>query len=584
MKTKNLGKLLVGGAVAIGLGAPFLLVRADIAKDGSKKGSVEIESADDGKSGGALSQFEKSLKRFFEGFSGSLDDGQKKQLGDALDQFRDQLKEPPKGGEPRQFKFEWRSDQPPKAEKDAGSAAKDDQTDDEAAPSERPKPRRKGRVEPEDSAGDESDPAPADDQLNELREELRRQFQGLDLERFGDDFFGPFMRDLRRMQEGGTGQIERLERNSNRTTKYEKAARRALAEFRPVVEEARESVATIYHRGEQAALATIVSADGYALSKASMLGKGDQLEAEFSNGEIVKARVVDTLKDYDLALLKLDATGLKAVRWTESPEVLAGTLLAAAGPDEDPIAIGVLSVPPRNLSLNGKGLLGIVMDNAEDGVKIQSGDPREASVRKDSAADKAGLREGDVITVVDGTSVRTPLDLKNYISRKKPEEQVRITYKRDGREHTTVATLGSLEDIRERIERQRQIMREGDLTARMGGRGNNVADGFPSALQNDLFIKPNECGGPIVGIDGAAHGINIARAERTKTYAIPAGTLKGLLATLKDGKFNLPADVSELKRAARQATDDLESARQKLREAEEKARDAEEALKEKAKE
>jgi serine protease Do len=262
--------------------------------------------------------------------------------------------------------------------------------------------------------------------------------------------------------------------------------------------------------------------------------------------------------------------------------VIPGTLVAAAGPDEDPIAIGVISVPTRNLSLSGKGLLGIRMDDAEDGVMIASENAGLPGVTKGSAADKAGLREGDLIIAVDGTPIRAPRDLQSYISGKKPEDSVRITYKRDGKEYTTLATLGSQEDIRQVIEERRQLMREGDLTARMGGRGNSVADGFPSALQNDLFIKPNECGGPIVGIDGAALGINIARAERTKTFAIPANTLKELLANVKDGKFNVAADVSELKRAARLANEGVESARQKLREAEEKARAAEEALKEHA--
>lgn len=35
------------------------------------------------------------------------------------------------------------------------------------------------------------------------------------------------------------------------------------------------------------------------------------------------------------------------------------------------------------------------------------------------------------------------------------------------------------------------------------------------------MIHPNECGGPLVNTDGKIVGINIARALRVTTYAVP---------------------------------------------------------------
>jgi serine protease Do len=59
-----------------------------------------------------------------------------------------------------------------------------------------------------------------------------------------------------------------------------------------------------------------------------------------------------------------------------------------------------------------------------------------------SAADKAGLKENDIITKIDDAKIASPSDLVETISTKKPKDAVTITYKRDGKEATTKATLG----------------------------------------------------------------------------------------------------------------------------------------------
>ena len=61
--------------------------------------------------------------------------------------------------------------------------------------------------------------------------------------------------------------------------------------------------------------------------------------------------------------------------------------------------------------------------------------------------------------------------------------------------------------------------------------------GFPTILQHDTVIKPKDCGGPLVDLDGKTVGINIARAGRTETYAIPAEDIQKLLPDLKSGKL-----------------------------------------------
>ena len=62
----------------------------------------------------------------------------------------------------------------------------------------------------------------------------------------------------------------------------------------------------------------------------------------------------------------------------------------------------------------------------------------------------------------------------------------------------------------------------GDLSAR--------TDGFPMAIQHDIPLQPSECGGPLLDLGGRCVGINVARAGRVKTFAVPAKDLKELLA------------------------------------------------------
>ena len=62
-----------------------------------------------------------------------------------------------------------------------------------------------------------------------------------------------------------------------------------------------------------------------------------------------------------------------------------------------------------------------------------------------------------------------------------------------------------------------------------GGKLSNQRRGYPSAVQTDLPIRPEDCGSPVVDLQGRVLGINVARAGRTKSYAIPAKTIEKLV-------------------------------------------------------
>ena len=80
--------------------------------------------------------------------------------------------------------------------------------------------------------------------------------------------------------------------------------------------------------------------------------------------------------------------------------------------------------------------LGVAIDSTATNARL-------ASVRDGGAAKKAGLKGGDVITAVDGTTIATGDDLSRAVDAHKPGDKVTVTYQRGGSEHTATVTLGT---------------------------------------------------------------------------------------------------------------------------------------------
>lgn len=89
-----------------------------------------------------------------------------------------------------------------------------------------------------------------------------------------------------------------------------------------------------------------------------------------------------------------------------------------------------------NVVFNGgnKAMLGVYTEKVADGVKI-------TDVSKNSAAEKAGLKKDDVISKVGDKKIDSPETLADVIGDKKVDDKVELTYKRDGKEAKTTATL-----------------------------------------------------------------------------------------------------------------------------------------------
>lgn len=92
---------------------------------------------------------------------------------------------------------------------------------------------------------------------------------------------------------------------------------------------------------------------------------------------------------------------------------------------------GLLGARIQELNTKFAGELGIDRDN---GVYV-------SEVTPSSAAEEAGLEKGDVITAVDGVMTLRNSELLEQLGRRRPGDEVTITYERGGRERTATARL-----------------------------------------------------------------------------------------------------------------------------------------------
>lgn len=290
--------------------------------------------------------------------------------------------------------------------------------------------------------------------------------------------------------------------------------------FKEVVTDANKSTVRIKVGGKDVAYGTVVSADGYVLTKASELEGGDVV-VNFRGFEGDKpAKIVGVAEEHDLALLKVDAKGLSPIRWADARKANVGQWVVTPGLFDIPQAIGVLSVQRRRIP--GKsGLLGVMLADAPNGAKVMQ-------VVPESPAEKAGIQVDDVITAVNGKEVDGREALVNTIRSFSPGQEVTLGVDRGGKDRQIRAKLaGGIGAGANRSEVMNQ----------MGGPLSIRSANFPAVLQHDTVLTPAQIGGPLVTLDGRAIGINIARAGRVETYAVPADVVAALLPDLKNGKL-----------------------------------------------
>ncbi|MBM3347083.1 MAG: Do family serine endopeptidase, partial [Betaproteobacteria bacterium] len=96
----------------------------------------------------------------------------------------------------------------------------------------------------------------------------------------------------------------------------------------------------------------VVSADGYILTNAHVVAEATEVTVKLTDKREFKARVVGLDKRTDVALLKVDASGLPAVRIGDPSQLRAGEWVAAIGSPfglENTVTAGIVSAKARSL-------------------------------------------------------------------------------------------------------------------------------------------------------------------------------------------------------------------------------------------
>jgi serine protease Do len=314
---------------------------------------------------------------------------------------------------------------------------------------------------------------------------------------------------------------------------------RLTSPFKPIVTKVAASTVWVRCDGKDAVLGTIVGADGYVLTKVSELrGK---VTVRTAAGKTYPAEMVATHKETDLALLKIDATGLTPVTFVDTRKLPLGNWLAAAGPSDEPVSVGVVSVKTRKLedddvnrfSNKNRGLLEITFPRSttKNEPKVGTVTFRDSDGKsRQGVAAKAGMKVNDVICEIDGIEVKTIDDVNDILNQYRPGEVVTVKVKREDE----VVELDPIKLAKRPLDPMRD--RE-EFQNSMGNKLSGRRTGFPAVLQTDMIVDPDKCGGPVVDLDGNVVGINIARAGRVETWILPSEVIRPLLDDLKAGKY-----------------------------------------------
>lgn len=335
----------------------------------------------------------------------------------------------------------------------------------------------------------------------------------------------------------------------------------------------------------------IVSADGYVLTNHHVIDGAQEIRIDMNDGRTLEAKLIGSDPPSDLALLKVNATGLTFMTPGDSDKVRVGDVALAIGNPlgiGQTVTLGIISAKGRSTAGPGAGsfedflqtdapinqgnsggalintigeLIGInsqivpgagggnigigfaipsnmarnVMDQLVKNGKVRRGqlgivvtrvDSDLAaglgmsetkgvivnSVRPDSAAERAGIRRGDVITAINDVTVNDTNAFRNRVAGNAPGSEVTLTVLRDNREQKIKATLGEFSPETAQQENQNQ----GRPNSRGGGGklGLSVEPLTPETMQ-ELGLPAGTQGVVVDSVDeaGPAGAAGIRRGD-----------------------------------------------------------------------
>jgi serine protease Do len=307
-----------------------------------------------------------------------------------------------------------------------------------------------------------------------------------------------------------------------------------VAVFSPVAESMESATVQVFSQDEQVALGTIIDASGLVLTKASELKR--DLKIKFDDRDL-PAKVLGIHPESDLAILQIDSqlvddVTFSPIKWADEPANKIGQWVVSPKAQSGSNAIGIISTADARPILPSRPFIGITMKDAKQGVRI-------TAIVNDSPADQSGLQINDTIFELDNQPIKNRIELFKALGQYDAGDRISIMVIRFKEEVEIRLTLAEFDKISPSSKRSNQQNSMGSILSRR-------RKDFPKAIQHDSMLQSNTCGGPILDLSGNAIGINIARAGRVSSLALPYETIRPIIEVLKTGELS-PAVVNKEK-------------------------------------
>lgn len=287
------------------------------------------------------------------------------------------------------------------------------------------------------------------------------------------------------------------------------------AVFEPQRAVLQTSSAVILDGRKEMGYGIVVSADGHILTKASELEGLQKISVTVDRTNYKGGEILATDPQWDVALLKIDAAGLIPVVYAPTSDVPQGTWVVANGATSRTTRralAGIVSAKIREIPAAGGAALGVVLNVKGKQLEIEE-------VADGSGAQQAGLEKGDVILSIEGVEIKKIEDIAQVLKDRKAGSTVQVNCRRGKREFAAEVRLSAKGEMFDDTMNRNDMM-SGDFSKRRSG--------FPRVMQHDILGSSRVTGGPLLDLEGRCIGMNIARANRAESFAIPVEDLKAL--------------------------------------------------------
>jgi serine protease Do len=136
-------------------------------------------------------------------------------------------------------------------------------------------------------------------------------------------------------------------------------------------------------------------------------------------------------------------------------------------------------------------------------------------------SDKAGLKQGDIITSIDGRSIKDGDDLVNEITSRRPGSSIRLGYQRDGKQMDTTVTIGDLDKVFAAQENQQADAgpdNQGDAgETKLGLVVRQESDSTAAKIHTPGVVIQSVRSGSFADLQGLEPGLIITRINKQPT-------------------------------------------------------------------